>query len=77
MKKDFSVVIAGGGSTFTPGIVMMLLENQDRFPIRKLKFYDNLAERQETIAEACKILLKERAPHIEFSYTTDPERSVH
>ncbi|WP_028869478.1 6-phospho-alpha-glucosidase [Psychromonas arctica] len=75
MKTEFSVVIAGGGSTFTPGIVMMLLENQNRFPIRKLKFYDNLASRQETIAEACKILLKERAPHIEFSYTTDPEEA--
>ncbi|ANU35891.1 6-phospho-alpha-glucosidase [Vibrio scophthalmi] len=75
MKTEFSVVIAGGGSTFTPGIVMMLLENQDRFPIRKLKFYDNFASRQETIAEACKILLKERAPHIEFSYTTDPEEA--
>ncbi|KII77124.1 6-phospho-alpha-glucosidase [Vibrio renipiscarius] len=75
MKTDFSVVIAGGGSTFTPGIVMMLLENQDRFPIRKLKFYDNFASRQETVAEACKILLKERAPHIEFSYTTDPEEA--
>lgn len=75
MKTEFSVVIAGGGSTFTPGIVMMLLENQDRFPIRKLKFYDNFASRQETVAEACKILLKERAPHIEFSYTTDPEEA--
>lgn len=75
MKKEFSVVIAGGGSTFTPGIVMMLLENQDRFPLRKLKFYDNFAERQEKIAEACKILLAERAPHIEFSYTTDPEEA--
>ncbi|MGF1860581.1 6-phospho-alpha-glucosidase [Photobacterium profundum] len=75
MKTEFSVVIAGGGSTFTPGIVMMLLENQDRFPIRKLKFYDNFSQRQETVAEACKILLKERAPHIEFSYTTDPEEA--
>ena len=75
MKKDFSVVIAGGGSTFTPGIVLMLLENYDRFPIRKLKLYDNLASRQETVAEACKIMLKERAPHIEFSYTTDPEEA--
>lgn len=75
MKTEFSVVIAGGGSTFTPGIVMMLLENQDRFPIRKLKFYDNFPQRQETVAEACKILLKERAPHIEFSYTTDPEEA--
>ena len=30
MKKS-SIVIAGGGSTFTPGIVMMLLDRQDRF----------------------------------------------
>lgn len=75
MKKQFSIVIAGGGSTFTPGIVMMLLENQERFPIRKLKFYDNFAERQEVVAKACQILLKERAPHIEFSYTTDPKEA--
>ncbi len=26
--KKFSVVIAGGGSTFTPGIVLMLLANR-------------------------------------------------
>ena len=45
MKKS-SIVIAGGGSTFTPGIVLMLLEHQDRFPIRQIKFYDNDAERQ-------------------------------
>lgn len=28
----FSVVVAGGGSTFTPGIVLMLLANQVSFP---------------------------------------------
>ena len=71
--KKFSVVIAGGGSTFTPGIVLMLLANRDRFPLRTLKFYDNDGARQETIAEACKIILKEQAPEIEFSYTTDPQ----
>ncbi|NAX41662.1 6-phospho-alpha-glucosidase, partial [Vibrio sp. V26_P1S5P106] len=75
MNKAFSIVIAGGGSTFTPGIVMMLLENQARFPIRQLKFYDNFAERQEVVAKACEILLKERAPHIQFSYTTDPKEA--
>jgi maltose-6'-phosphate glucosidase len=36
--KKFSVVVAGGGSTFTPGIVLMLLANQHRFPLRSLKF---------------------------------------
>lgn len=74
MKKS-SIVIAGGGSTFTPGIVMMLLDHQQRFPIRQIKFYDNDAARQEKIAKACAILLNERAPEISFSYTTDPKEA--
>lgn len=71
--KKYSITVAGGGSTFTPGIVLMLLDHQDRFPIRKIKFYDNDAERQEIVAKACEIYLRENAPEIEFSYTTDPE----
>lgn len=35
MKDNFVVTIAGGGSTYTPGIVMMLLENMSRFPLRR------------------------------------------
>ncbi len=73
--KKFSVVVAGGGSTFTPGIVLMLLEHQERFPLRKLKFYDNDAKRQAVIADAMAIVLKERAPEIEFVATTDPEEA--
>ena len=68
--KKFSIVIAGGGSTFTPGIVLMLLDNLDKFPIRKLKFYDNDFKRQDDIAKACEIILKENAPEIEFVATT-------
>lgn len=75
MSKKFSVVVAGGGSTFTPGIVMMLLANLDRFPIRKLKFYDNDAVRQEVVAKACKIILREKAPDIEFEATSDPKEA--
>ena len=71
--KKFSIVVAGGGSTFTPGIVLMLLDNLDKFPIRQIKFYDNDAERQEIIAKACDIIIKEKAPDISFVYTTDPE----
>lgn len=29
--KKFSILIAGGGSTYTPGIVLMLLSHLDRF----------------------------------------------
>ena len=34
-NKKYSITVAGGGSTFTPGIVLMLLDNLDRFPIRQ------------------------------------------
>ena len=73
MRRKSSICIAGGGSTFTPGIVLMLLENQDRFPIKRITLYDNNAERQEKLAKACAIMMKEKAPEIEFNYTTDPE----
>ncbi|MGO2695517.1 6-phospho-alpha-glucosidase [Bavariicoccus seileri] len=70
-----SVVIAGGGSTYTAGIVMMLIENQDKFPLRKLKFYDNDKARQDIVAKACEVIVKERAPHIEFISTVDPQEA--
>ena len=73
--KKFSIVVAGGGSTFTPGIVLMLLDNLDKFPIRQIKFYDNDGERQDVIAKACDILIKEKAPDIKFVSTTDPEEA--
>ena len=74
-KKEFSIVIAGGGSTFTPGIVLMLLEEAQRFPLRKLVLYDNDQERQGILGEALEILLKEEAPDLEFFYTTDPKEA--
>ena len=42
MKKQSSICIAGGGSTFTPGIVLMLMENQERFPIRHFLLVESL-----------------------------------
>lgn len=73
--KKFSITIAGGGSTFTPGIVDMLLDSYDEFPVSEIKLYDNFAERQETIGKACEILVSERYPEVDFSYTTDPEEA--
>lgn len=73
MTQKHSIVVAGGGSTFTPGIIGMLLDNLDRFPLRKIKLYDNDEKRQEVIGKALEILLKERHPEIDFVYTTDPK----
>ena len=74
-KKKSSILIAGGGSTYTPSLVMMLIEDRERFPVRKIKFYDNDEQRQAVIAKACAIILAERAPEIEFDYSTDPKEA--
>ena len=75
--KKFNVVIAGGGSTYTPGIVKMMLEHQEDFPLDSVTLYDNDEERQAVIGEALEILMKEEAPQIHFAYTTDPVSYTH
>lgn len=71
--KKFNITIAGGGSTFTPGIILMLLDHLEDFPIDTIKLYDNDGERQQTIADACEILLKERAAEVKLLASTDPK----
>jgi glycoside hydrolase family 4 len=73
MANKYSIVIAGGGSTFTPGIIGMVLDNLEKFPIRSIKLYDNDEDRQAKIGGAMEIILKERHPEIDFLYTTDPK----
>ncbi len=71
--KKFSIVIAGGGSTYTPEIILMLLDNLDKLPLRAIKLYDNDGDRQNKVAKACEIIIKEKDPSIEYLATTDPE----
>ena len=73
MKKKFSIVIAGGGSTYTPEIILMLLDNLDRLPLRCIKLYDNDPDRQNKVAKACEILIHEIDPNIEYIATSDPQ----
>ena len=73
MKQKFSVVIAGGGSTYTPEIILMLLDNLDKLPLRCIKLYDNDEDRQNKLAKACEIIVKEKDPDIEFVATTNPQ----
>lgn len=75
MNKKFSIVIAGGGSTYTPEIILMLLDNLDKLPLRSIKLYDNDEERQNKVAKACEIIVKEKDPSIEYLATTDPEKA--
>lgn len=72
-RRKQRIMIAGGGSTYTAGIVTMLIENTDVFPIESIILYDNNEERQEKIAKACEIIVREKNPDIKFSWTTDPK----
>lgn len=74
MKRQ-RLVIAGSGSTYTMGMMMSLIEEKERFPLKDLVFYDIDAERQERTAKATDILVKERYPELtSFSYTTDKKK---
>lgn len=67
-----NLVIVGGGSTYTLGIIMSLIEEKDNFPLKNITFYDTDADRQEKIAKGTEVLLNEHYPELEsFNYTTD------
>lgn len=71
--KQFSIVIAGGGSTYTPDMLEMLCLVKEHFPLRKVVLYDIDEDRQRHIGEFGKILFAEYYPGVEFAYTTDQE----
>ncbi len=69
----FILTIAGGGSTYTPGIVKSLLAKKEDFPLKELRLYDNDGGRQEKVAIIVKEVVKELAPELPVVTTTDPE----
>lgn len=75
MRRKFNVSIIGGGSTWTPGLLMSMCKMKDRFPINKLTMYDIVEDRQKVIGEFAKVLLREEYPEVNFSYTTSKEEA--
>lgn len=73
IMKKFNIVIVGGGSTWTPGLLNSLCKKKSEFPLGKLVMYDIDEERQSVIGEFAKILFKEKYPELDFYYTTDKE----
>lgn len=75
MKKQ-NLVIVGGGSTYTLGIIMSLIEEKEEFPLKRITFYDNDEVRQNKIAEATEVILKEQYSELEsFTYTTNKAKA--
>ena len=68
--KTFKLVIAGGGSTYTPGIVKSLLVQKDRFKLNELVLYDNNAERQEAVGVIVRHVVEMFDPELKLTLTT-------
>lgn len=73
--EGFKVVIVGGGSSHTPGIIQSLVDNLDRFPIQKLVLFDIDEDRLQLVHTLCTSLLKKLDQACEYYYTTDPQRA--
>lgn len=69
--KRYSVVICGGGSTYTPDMIELLCLLQDSFPLRKVVLYDIDADRQEIVGKFGEVMFREYYEGLDFSYTTD------
>ena len=74
-KEAYNIVIVGGGSTWTPGILKALTKHKEKLPLKKVTLYDIDKERQGTIGEFGIVLFKEEYPEVEFSYTTDKKNA--
>lgn len=73
--KKYSVVICGGGSTYTPDMLELLCVIKKSFPLRKVVLYDCVEERQKIVGEFGKILFAEYYEGLEFGYTTSKEEA--
>ncbi|WP_199636917.1 6-phospho-alpha-glucosidase [Serratia sp. PAMC26656] len=72
-KPPFILAIAGGGSTYTPGIVKSLMVRLADFPLAEIRLYDIDGERQDIIAPVVEKVIRDHSQSIKLTITTDPE----
>ena len=75
MKKEFKIVICGGGSTYTAGIVKNLLEEEE-LKIKELWLYDIDQERQEKVSLIVKEVVKDLRPSLELKIVRMKKRHL-
>ncbi|OCQ51143.1 Maltose-6'-phosphate glucosidase MalH [Photorhabdus australis subsp. thailandensis] len=68
-KSPFILAIAGGGSTYTPGIVKSLMMRLDDLPLEEIRLYDIDTYRQNTIAPVVEKVIRDHSQSIRFVVT--------
>ncbi len=73
--KTFKLTIAGGGSTYTPGIVKSLLDKKAEFKLEELRLYDINEERQRKVGILVNKVVETLDPDLKVIVTTDPREA--
>lgn len=69
------ITIAGGGSTYTPGVVKAILSKKETFPVKEIRSYDIDKQRQDDVSIIVNEVIKANCPECKFVVTTDPKEA--
>lgn len=73
MDKKYRIVIVGGGSTWTPGLLKSLCVKKKELPLSDLILFDTNGERQKVIGQFAEVLFREENPGVKVTVTTNKE----
>lgn len=73
MTNKQIITIAGGGSTYTPGIMQAILSNAEGLPLKEVRLYDNDPERNEDMRLIIELMLHKLGHHkVKLIVTENP-----
>lgn len=70
-----TVTIAGGGSGYTPGIVLTILKNHETFPVNEIRLYDIDDRRNSDMEVIVDYLIKKNNYDVKLIATLDPKEA--
>ncbi|MGM9972930.1 MAG: 6-phospho-alpha-glucosidase, partial [Clostridiaceae bacterium] len=75
MRESNKITIVGAGSARTPALVGSMIKLKDRFPLKKVIFYDIDDERTSKMESYIRLVLKTYMSDTEVIFTTDSDEA--
>lgn len=75
MRKPQSITLTGAGSCRTPALIGTLMRMKDRFPVKRIVFFDKDLERFSKIEDYCKLLVQCLSPETEIVVTENMDEA--
>lgn len=73
MRSSNTITITGAGSARTPALIGSLVKLKDRFPLKKIIFYDIDNERTSKMEDYIRLVLRSYSHETEVVFTTDSD----